>query len=69
MYYYMILNVGLNPVWQKTLAIDNLKLDSVNRVKNVTEMAAGKGINVARSLKILGENSFAIGFNKIFFQK
>ncbi|MEK6646202.1 MAG: 1-phosphofructokinase family hexose kinase [Candidatus Firestonebacteria bacterium] len=58
----MILNVGLNPVWQKTLEIDNLKLDSVNRVKNVIEMASGKGINVARSLKILGESSFAIGF-------
>jgi tagatose 6-phosphate kinase len=59
----MIQCVGLNPVYQKTLTIENFSLNTVNRAQpNVIESSAGKGINVARVLNTLGQASVNTGF-------
>ncbi len=59
----MIQCVGLNPVFQRTLTIENFRLNAVNRAKpDVLEGCAGKGINVARVLKTLGKPSISTGF-------
>lgn len=59
----MIQCVGLNPVFQRTLTIENFQLNVVNRAKpGVLEGSAGKGINVARVLKTLGKPSISTGF-------
>ena len=59
----MILCVGLNPVYQKTLTIEGFRIDQVNRVKpGILESSAGKGINVARTIKTLGNEPLVTGF-------
>lgn len=50
----MILVVGLSPAWQRTLRFNSLHLGEVNRAKHVSEMASGKGVNVARVARQLG---------------
>lgn len=59
----MILTVNLNPSMDKTLMVDNLKLGKGNQVTPVISEAAGKGINVALTVKHLGGEPFCIGFN------
>jgi tagatose 6-phosphate kinase len=51
----MILVVGLSPAWQRSLELDRVELGGVNRARRVTESAAGKGVNVARMARQLGE--------------
>ena len=59
----MILCVGLNPVYQKTLTIENFRINEVNRVQpEIIESSAGKGINVARTIQTLGRESLVTGF-------
>ncbi|PIE33870.1 hypothetical protein CSA56_10220 [candidate division KSB3 bacterium] len=59
----MILCVGLNPVYQKTITIEKICFNSVNRADpNVLEGSAGKGINVARTIQTMGQESLVIGF-------
>jgi tagatose 6-phosphate kinase len=59
----MILCVGLNPVYQKTLTVEDFRIDRVNRVNpGILESSAGKGINVARTIKTLGRESLVTGF-------
>ncbi len=50
----MILVVGLSPAWQRTLEFDTLVPGKVNRAVRVSEMASGKGVNVARVARQLG---------------
>lgn len=57
----MILTVTLNPAVDRIILLDELKLGSLNRVKEVHDLAGGKGINVAEVLTKLGEDVIALG--------
>lgn len=51
------LAVCLNPVLQKTLAFDRLRVDAVNRAVRQRTDASGKGVNVARVLTQSGRRA------------
>lgn len=55
----MIYTVTLNPAIDKTVVVENLSTGSVNRIKSVREDPGGKGINVSKCLRALGEASVA----------
>lgn len=56
----MIYTVTLNPAIDKTAVIENFCAGAVNRIGMLREDAGGKGINVSKSLKNLGEDSTAV---------
>ncbi len=58
----MIITVSLNAAIDKRYEIDHFKTGQVNRVSKCTYAAGGKGINVARVVKIAGEKVIATGF-------
>lgn len=58
----MILTVTLNPAVDKTYQTEELFCGRVNRMRSVTNIPGGKGINVARILNQYGENVTATGF-------
>lgn len=58
----MILTVTLNAAIDKRYVVDEFKAGSVNRVKECTYSAGGKGLNVARVASISGEEVIATGF-------
>ena len=57
----MILTVTLNPAVDKIIILDNLKLGKLNRVKETTILAGGKGINVSEVLTELEVDNLALG--------
>lgn len=57
----MILAVTMNPSVDISYPIQDFKLDDVNRVENVRKTAGGKGLNVARVVKQMGEDILATG--------
>lgn len=58
----MLLTVTANPTIDKVYFVNELKVGEVHRPFKVTASAGGKGINVARVAKFLGEDSIALGF-------
>ena len=58
----MILTVTLNPSIDISYPLEELKLDTVNRVSEVSKTAGGKGLNVTRVLAESGETVGATGF-------
>lgn len=50
-----ILAITMNPSVDISYPIEHLKIDTVNRVSNVTKTAGGKGLNVARVIHQLDE--------------
>ena len=57
----MILTVTANAAVDKTLTVANLQLGRRHRAQQGLVMPGGKGLNVARSLKRLGEPVIAVG--------
>ncbi len=57
----MIITVTLNAAIDKTLAVPNFRLGRRHRAVEQTSMAGGKGVNVARALKTLGQPGIATG--------
>lgn len=58
----MILCVGLTPTVERNLITPNFGIGGFYRVQEEIVFAAGKGINVARTIKNLGGETFSIGF-------
>lgn len=57
----MILTVTMNPSIDISYPLDELKIDTVNRVIDVTKTAGGKGLNVTRVLSEFGDSVIATG--------
>src|SRR6187551_998926 len=57
----MIITVTLNTAIDKTLAVPNFRLGRRHRTVEQTSMPGGKGVNVARALKALGQPVIATG--------
>jgi len=57
----MIITVTLNAAIDKTLEVPNFRLGRRHRSVEQTTMAGGKGVNVARALKRLGQPVIATG--------
>lgn len=57
-----ILTVTLNPAIDKVARMPHFRSGSDNPVLQVDMMAGGKGINVARAVKYLGQKALAMGF-------
>jgi 1-phosphofructokinase family hexose kinase len=57
----MIITVTLNAAMDRTLAVPNFRLGRRHRAVEQTAMAGGKGVNVARALKALGQPVIATG--------
>ncbi|QWH31968.1 tagatose-6-phosphate kinase (plasmid) [Bacillus mycoides] len=57
----MILAVTMNPSVDISYPIQDFKLDDVNRVENIRKTAGGKGLNVARVIKQMGEDVLTTG--------
>ena len=58
----MIITVNLNAAIDKTLAVPNFRLGRRHRAIEQRALAGGKGVNVARALKSLGQPVIATGF-------
>jgi len=58
----MIITVTLNPAFDHLLFLPEIKLGTFNRAEETLRMPGGKGINVACSLAVMGEEVAATGF-------
>ena len=58
----MILTVTLNTAIDRTVAVPNFQLGRRHRAVESRTVAGGKGINVARALRLLGKPVIATGF-------
>lgn len=58
----MILTITMNPSVDIRYPLQQLSLNTVNRAGDVSKTAGGKGLNVARVLRQLGEPTAATGF-------
>lgn len=58
----MLLCITPNPAIDRTVVVAHLQLDEVNRAVSVRVAAGGKGLNVARAARALGEPAVCTGF-------
>jgi 1-phosphofructokinase len=58
----MIITVTLNAAIDKSLAVPNFRLGRRHRTVEQRTVAGGKGVNIARTLKSLGQPVIATGF-------
>ena len=58
----MILCITPNPAIDRTLLLPSLKLGHVHRAEKIIVAAGGKGLNVARTIRILGGRPLCMGF-------
>lgn len=57
-----ILCLGTTPATQRVMVFRHLVVDAVNRAATTLDGVAGKSVNVAKVLKVLGEKPVAMGF-------
>ena len=57
-----LITVTLNPAIDTAYQLDMLKIGESTRTKNPLKSAGGKGLNVTRVAKLLGEDIIATGF-------
>ena len=57
----MIITVTMNPAIDKTVEIEQLVPNGLNRIQKVEYDAGGKGINVSKTIHELGGESLAMG--------
>jgi 1-phosphofructokinase family hexose kinase len=58
----MILCITPNPAIDRTLVVPSLTLGRVHRAQNLIVAAGGKGLNVARTIRLLGGQPLCMGF-------
>ncbi|MCG0276601.1 MAG: 1-phosphofructokinase [Thermosediminibacteraceae bacterium] len=58
----MILTVTLNPSVDRSYRVDNFQVGKIFRAQEENSVAGGKGINVTKVIKTLGEEVIATGF-------
>lgn len=58
----MILCITPNPAIDRTIVLPNLVLGSVHRAQKTIVVAGGKGLNVARTMQLLGGHPLCMGF-------
>lgn len=58
----MIITVSFNPAIDQTIDIKNYEYAGMNRIEHFEVDPGGKGINVAKNLKVLSEEPIALGF-------
>src|SRR5437588_2257892 len=58
----MIITVTLNAAIDKSLSVPNFQLGRRHRTVDQRTIAGGKGVNIARTLKTLGQPVIATGF-------
>jgi len=58
----MIITVTLNAAIDKSLSVPNFRMGRRHRTVDQRTMAGGKGVNIARTLKALGQPVIATGF-------
>ncbi len=58
----MIITVTLNAAIDKSLSVPNFRIGRRHRTVEQRTMAGGKGVNIARALKTLGQPVIATGF-------
>jgi tagatose 6-phosphate kinase len=58
----MILCLNLNAAIDKTVVVSSFEINKIHRPESVIALAGGKGCNVARALKTLGETPIVSGW-------
>lgn len=58
----MILTITANPSIDMSYFLEKFIEDGINRTQNISKTAGGKGLNVSKVLKILGDEVIATGF-------
>jgi len=58
----MIITVTMNPAIDKTVDLEKFEHGGLNRLKGVISDAGGKGINVSKTIKALGQETVVTGF-------
>ncbi len=58
----MILVIGQNSVWQRTILFERVERGEVNRARKVLAFPSGKGLNVVRALHSLSADGYLIGY-------
>ena len=58
----MITTVTLNPMLDKTVSVPSIRRGAITRADRVGIIVGGKGVNVSRQLRLLGEETVAAGF-------
>jgi 1-phosphofructokinase family hexose kinase len=58
----MILCLNLNAAIDKTIVVSSFEINKIHRPESVIALAGGKGANVARALKTLGETPVVSGW-------